>query len=138
MFVRNAVKKLSAEAVTGFLAPAGTKIAFEGQVDGDAYVYLVHIAEPSRVITTYPADGETIRATAGETKRVPATGWFVVPTPGKLLVLSSLRVLSRKEIADALDGRHPKPGVATEKDAYSRTGAPEAKKDSPDGSTVSS
>ncbi|WP_437926365.1 hypothetical protein WMF37_46205 [Sorangium sp. So ce291] len=112
VLVSHAVKNLPAAAVENFMAPAGTKIAFEGKIDQDAYVYLVQVAEPSQSVTTYPVDGEAIQVKAGETTRIPAEGWLVTPTRGRIFVFSSPNPLSHKEIVAALDGRDPPPGQA--------------------------
>ncbi|WP_437742215.1 hypothetical protein WMF39_42645 [Sorangium sp. So ce1504] len=117
MLVGDTTKNLSAAATEKFLAPANTKIAFEGTVEQDAYVYLVQVAEITRIITTYPLDGEAIHAKTGEATRIPATGWLVTPTQGKILAFSSPTPLRRKEIAAALAGRDPAPGQAGHKDA---------------------
>jgi hypothetical protein len=117
VLVGETTKNLSAAATEKFLAPANTKIAFEGTVEHDAYVYLVQVAESTRSITTYPLDGEAIHAKAGEATRIPAAGWLVTPTQGKILAFSSPTTLRRKEIAAALAGRDPAPGQAGHKDA---------------------
>ncbi|WP_437712459.1 hypothetical protein WMF45_43215 [Sorangium sp. So ce448] len=117
VLVNHAIKNLSAAAVENFTAPAGTKIAFEGKIDQNAYVYLVQVAEPSRTVTRYPAEGETIQVTAGEATRIPAEGWLVVPTKGRIFAFSSPNPLSHEEIVAALDGREPPPGPAGDPDA---------------------
>ncbi|WP_437527564.1 hypothetical protein WME79_43050 [Sorangium sp. So ce726] len=117
VLVGDTTKKLSAAATEKFVAPANTKIAFKGTVEQDAYVYLVQVAESSRAVTTYPLDGEAIHAKAGEATRIPATGWLVTPTQGKVLAFSSPTPLRRKEIVAALAGRDPAPGQAGHKDA---------------------
>lgn len=117
VLVGNTTKNLSAAASEKFLAPASTKIAIEGTVEQDAYVYLAQVAEISRTITMYPLDGDAIHAKAGEATRIPANGWLVTPTQGKILAFSSPTPLRRKEIVAALAGRDPAPGQAGHKDA---------------------
>ncbi|XXY16337.1 hypothetical protein WME88_49680 [Sorangium sp. So ce216] len=123
VLVRHAVKNLPAAAVENFMAPAGTKIAFEGKIDQDAYVYVVQVAEPSQTVTTYPVEGEAIQVKAAGTTRIPAEGWLVTPTKGTIFAFSSPTPLSHKEIVAALDGRDPPPGQA---------GGPNATPDSED------
>lgn len=117
VLVGGATKNLSPAAAEKFRAPADTKIAFEGTVDQDAYVYVVQVAEPGRTVTTYPLDGEVIHAKANEITRIPAKAWLVVPTQGRLLAFSSPNPLSRNEIVAALAGRDAAPGQADHKDA---------------------
>ncbi|MGK3969326.1 hypothetical protein WMF38_34950 [Sorangium sp. So ce118] len=117
VLVSHAIKNLPAAAVENFMAPAETKVAVEGKIDQDAYVYLVHVAEPSRTVTTYPVEGEAIQVKAGETTRIPAEGWLVTPTKGRILAFSSPNPLSLGEIVAALDGRDPRPGPAGDPDA---------------------
>jgi hypothetical protein len=108
---------LDPDEAPAFRAPAGTRLAFEGQLDQALYVYVAQIADADKTVTIlWPHNGGSMLLPAGEPVRIPSHNrWLVTTARSHVRVVAAPRTLTRAEIAAELGGKEPPPGSVTTK-----------------------